>query len=111
MVRQVLEFLGWTIIALVVAMVFDVIVKGSLESSYIAPKGAPWPEVRGFSGFTSRHAVLGVTAVWMQEVIRHRPSNPWPSFVLLGLSMTVYVALLLRDLYRRLIKRPRSDDE
>ena len=107
LVKEWLEICGWTILSLVICMVFDMGAKFRIENAYINP-GAPLKPTF-FSGFTGRHVPLAGIGLVMPYIVRNHIREIAPTVVLAGCLLLIYGILLGRDVFRniqRAIKGP-----
>ncbi len=100
LVKEWLEICGWTILSLVVCMVFDMGAKFRIENAYINPRAPLKPTL--FSGFTARHAALAAIGLVMPYILRNHIREISPAVVLVGCLMLVYGSLLCRDVFRNI---------
>lgn len=98
--REWLEISGWTILALVICMVFDMGAKFRIENAYINPRAPLKPAF--FSGFTARHVPLAGIGLTMPYILRNHIREISPSVVLVGCLLLVYGVLLCRDVFRNI---------
>ncbi len=102
LLKEWLEICGWTILSLVICMLFDMGAKFRIENAYINPRAPLEPTF--FSGLTGRHVPLAGIGLVMPHIVRNHVSEISPSIVLLGCFLMAYGVLLTRDVYRN-IKR------